>query len=137
MNKLLTRDNFRELVFARDKYKCVICEQKAVDAHHLLDRKLFKDGGYYLDNGASVCESCHILCERTIISVETVRRMAKITNVVVPDDMDHFKSYDKWGNVIMGPTLRRAGKMGNDEGVQKILKDVRVILIGVGKDENK
>lgn len=36
-NKLLTRQDFKEEVFKRDKHKCVVpgCEQKAVDAHHL------------------------------------------------------------------------------------------------------
>ena len=38
MNKLLTRDQFREAVFARDNHKCVFCHQPAVDAHHILER---------------------------------------------------------------------------------------------------
>ena len=29
----LTRDEFREGVFERDKYRCVICGQPAIDAH--------------------------------------------------------------------------------------------------------
>ena len=71
--KLLTRDNFRDSVFERDNHKCVFCNEKAVDAHHILERRLWKDGGYYLDNGASVCEEHHLACERTDISVEDVR----------------------------------------------------------------
>ena len=34
MEKLLTRDEFREGVFKRDAHKCVICGEPAKDAHH-------------------------------------------------------------------------------------------------------
>ncbi len=59
-HKLLTRDEFRESVFARDKYKCVVCRDAAQDAHHLIERRLFEDGGYYISNGVSVCGRHHI-----------------------------------------------------------------------------
>lgn len=62
MNKLLTRDIFRESVFSRDNHKCVICGNPAKDAHHIIERRLFSDGGYYIDNGASLCEEHHIKC---------------------------------------------------------------------------
>lgn len=44
--KLLSREDFKTLVFKRDQNKCVVCSSGAVDAHHLLERKLFADGGY-------------------------------------------------------------------------------------------
>ena len=44
---LLTRDQFREGVFKRDNHKCVICRAPAVDAHHIIERRLWTDGGYY------------------------------------------------------------------------------------------
>ena len=37
--------------------RCVLCDAVAVDAHHVLDRKLYPDGGYYLGNGAAVCST--------------------------------------------------------------------------------
>ncbi len=43
---LLTRDNFREAVFKRDKNLCLVCNKQAKDAHHILERKLWEDGGY-------------------------------------------------------------------------------------------
>lgn len=55
MNILLTREDFKKIVFERDKHKCVVCGQPAVDAHHIIDRALWTDGGYYLDNGVSLC----------------------------------------------------------------------------------
>lgn len=54
MNKLLSRDEFRESVFARDRYKCIFCGKQAeetpegkLDAHHIIERRLWSDGGYY------------------------------------------------------------------------------------------
>ena len=82
---LLLRDEFREGVFARDGYKCVFCKKTAeqtpegkLDAHHIIERRLWNDGGYYLDNGATVCEEHHLLCEQTVYSVEDVREAAGI-----------------------------------------------------------
>lgn len=66
--KLHTRDEFREKVFSRDNSLCVICGKPAKDAHHIIERRLFTDGGYYLDNGASLCETHHILAEQYSIA---------------------------------------------------------------------
>ncbi len=41
INQLLTRDEFRESVFARDQYTCVFCNKPAVDARHILERRLW------------------------------------------------------------------------------------------------
>ena len=121
-SKLLSRDDFREGIFKRDKFKCVFCNQPAIDAHHILERRLFTDGGYYLDNGASVCEFHHLECEKTNISVEDVRSACGITNKLIPE---HFYSdvvYDKWGNIVLPNGTRLKGELFFDESVQKILK---------------
>ena len=68
MTHYLTREQFRNAVFARDKHKCVLCGKPAVDAHHIMERKLWEDGGYYIENGASVCADCHWKCERNEVS---------------------------------------------------------------------
>ena len=44
MADLLSRGDFRRHVFDRDNGKCVICRRPAVDAHHIMDRKLWFDG---------------------------------------------------------------------------------------------
>ena len=119
--KLLTRDNFRERVFARDKHKCVFCDLPAQDAHHILERRLWPDGGYYLDNGASVCAEHHMACEMTIISVEDVRHAAGITRIHVPDQFYPDHIYDKWGNPILEDGRRGKGELFFDESVQKVL----------------
>lgn len=121
MAKLLTRDEFREGVFLRDNYTCVFCDKPAVDAHHILERRLWEDGGYYLENGASVCEEHHLLCEMTKISVEEVREACGITKIVVPDHLYPDHLYDKWGNHILENGQRTRGELYFDESVQKIL----------------
>lgn len=119
---LLTRDKFREAVFARDNRKCVFCEKHAKDAHHILERRLFSDGGYYLDNGASVCHEHHIKCETTEISVEDVRAACKIQKKIVPLHLYPDQVYDKWGNPVIENGRRLKGELFHDESVQKILK---------------
>lgn len=81
---LLTREQFERVVFANTKGLCVFCGLPAVDAHHILDRKLFRDGGYYENNGAAVCSAHHWDCETTKLSVEVVRTASGIDNPVVP-----------------------------------------------------
>lgn len=125
--KLLSREQFREAVFARDAHKCVFCDKPAVDAHHVLERRLWSDFGYYLENGASVCEEHHLACERTLISVEEVRQACKITKIVVPDHFYDDHTYDKWGNPVLENGRRGKGELFNDESVQKVLKEGGVL----------
>lgn len=120
-HKLLTRDEFREGVFARDARRCVFCGAPAVDAHHIIERRLWPDGGYYLANGASVCETHHIACETTQISVEDVRRACGITKIIVPPHLYADQPYDKWGNPVLANGQRVKGELFHDESVQKIL----------------
>lgn len=122
MKHLLTRDQFKLLVFKRDYSRCVVCKSIAVDAHHLIERKLFSDGGYYLDNGVSLCEDHHMDAESTKISVESLRLLANIKNIVLPTEFDINKIYDKWGNIIDGDRII-PGPLFHDRGYQKIVKN--------------
>ena len=121
---LLTRDIFRESVFQRDNHRCVICGNVAKDAHHIIERRLFDDGGYYIDNGASLCEEHHILAEKTILTCEEIREAAGIENVILPSHMYTDVRYDKWGNVYIDNGMRLKGELFYDESVQKILESV-------------
>lgn len=126
--KLLTRDEFREAVFKRDGYKCIFCSEKAQDAHHILERRLWgASAGYYLSNGASVCAVHHLDCEKTLITVEEVREKAGILKPMLPE---HFYSdliYTKWGDVVLANGQRTKGELFYDESVQKILKEAGVL----------
>jgi hypothetical protein len=120
---LLSRDDFRRAVLARDHDLCVMCGAPAADAHHILERRLWPDGGYYLENGASVCSEHHLACERTTISVEAVREAAKITRLVIPPHLYSDQPYDKWGNPLLANGQRLKGELFFDESVQKALSE--------------
>jgi hypothetical protein len=122
IEQALTRDQFRNAVFERDKHKCVFCDTKAVDAHHIIERRIFGAcQGYHISNGASVCEEHHLECEMTNISVEDVREACGIFKKVVPSHLYEDCVYDKWGNIILPNGTRMIGELFFDESVQKIL----------------
>lgn len=78
MNKKLIRKKFREDVFSRDDYHCVTCGAKGIDrqanpvrivlvfldAHHIIDRNNFPNGGYVKENGITLCDICHKKAEK-------------------------------------------------------------------------
>jgi len=119
--QLLTRDKFRQTIFERDNYKCVNCGNRAQDAHHIMERRLFDDGGYYVDNGASLCGECHIKAEQTLLSCEKIRESANIENIILPSHLYKDQIYDKWGNIIIGNGKRLRGELFNDLSVRKVL----------------
>jgi len=80
-----TRRRFREAVFARDGYKCVVCgfqsdkenAEHQLDAHHITPREDMPNGGYVKENGVSLCDpsktggklahGCHYHAEEHLI----------------------------------------------------------------------
>lgn len=126
-NNLLSRDEFREKVFERDNHVCVFCGKPAVDAHHILERRLWPDGGYYLNNGASVCAEHHLQCEQTTLSVEDVRLACGITKILVPPHLYADQPFDKWGNPVLADGRRLKGELFYDESVQKALNQGGVL----------
>lgn len=124
MFKLLTRQQFNDAVFKRDNYKCVICLNDAKDAHHILEKKLWPSeiGGYFLENGVSLCEEHHLKAESTEISCSVLRQKANIKTFPLPDHFDLDSDYDKWGNIILPNGNRLKGEMFFFDNVQKIIK---------------
>ena len=57
------RAAFRDAVFKRDGYRCVVCGfqsspervEQDLDAHHITPRELMPGGGYVVENGVSLC----------------------------------------------------------------------------------
>ncbi len=125
MEKLLTRTEFRDGVFARDTGRCVVCGEAALDAHHIMERRLFTDGaeagGYFLANGAALCARHHLAAEQTMLSCEQIREAAGITQIVLPAHLYDDSRYDKWGNPIEPNGTRLRGELFGDESVQKAL----------------
>lgn len=97
----MERDAFREAVFARDGGRCVVpdCDHYAVDAHHLIERRLWENGGYHLDNGVSLCVGHHKEAEANVLSPENLRKWAGIATTLLPEGMDSDHLSDKWGKV--------------------------------------
>lgn len=124
MEKLLTRDDFRNGCLERDQNKCVICKQPAVDVHHILERRLFTDGGYYLSNGASLCSEHHIQAETTVLTCDEIRSRAGIGRYVIPEHFYSDVEYDKWGNILLPSGQRLKGELFYDGSVQKIIAPV-------------
>jgi hypothetical protein len=123
---LLTREQFRDAVFGRDKFKCVVCGGPGIDAHHILDRKLFPDGGYYLDNGVTLCSGCHLLAETSDglrYSPQKIREAASILEPVLPPGYAPGIKYDKWGTPVKYPQHTILGisnpSVGGLENVQR------------------
>ena len=69
------RKEFREAVFARDGWQCIMCglvacpaeAEEVLDAHHITDRNEMPNGGYVPENGGSLCkveENCHLKAEK-------------------------------------------------------------------------
>ena len=110
-HSLLTRQEFKKEVFARTKGKCCVpgCNCDAVDAHHIMDRRLWNDGGYYLSNGASLCSKHHLDAEKGIITpIQCIQYMnINLTDCRKADKIDldwheYFElltsgKLDKWG----------------------------------------
>jgi hypothetical protein len=123
MEKLLTRTEFRESCLDRDKHKCVMCgATENLSVHHIIERRLWADEGYYNSNGATLCEYHHIMAETTDLSCDEIREAVGITKIVLPEGYYPDHQYSKWGDVILPNKMRMKGPLFNDESVQKILK---------------
>jgi hypothetical protein len=133
MHKLLSRDKFRESTLSRDGGNCCVpsCGLKAVDAHHILNRNLFKEdnetGGYFYENGAQLCSDHHYDAELTRISVEELREYCNIDDPAIPAHLDKNASYDCWGNENLPDGYRLMGELFTNEGCQKALKAAGVL----------
>jgi len=124
---LYPRELFRTQVFERDHHQCVWCSSPAQDAHHIIERRLFDNGGYYLENGASLCGPCHIQAEQTLISPVQLREKIGITKTILPEHLYPDYEYDKWGNIVNSNGTRLKGELFYDESVQKILESGGVL----------
>jgi hypothetical protein len=126
--KLLSRQDFKAIVLNRNQGTCCIptCREEAVDAHHILNRNLFTGahelGGYFLENGAGLCDEHHYQAEITLISVETLREACLVTVPAIPSQLSAEKTYDCWGNEILLNGFYARGPLFSDSGCQKALR---------------
>lgn len=98
------RPQFREQVFDRDNHECLVpwCENSADDAHHIIERELWADGGYIPDNGASVCNKHHQYAETNDIPPQSFWMWAGIDEPPFPETIDTWQ-VNKWGEAFETP----------------------------------
>jgi hypothetical protein len=97
---LLSAEDFVKAVFSRDKDKCVFCDEKAVEAHYILNSSLFKSGGNYIDNGVSVCDKHNWECKNGYKTPEKIREKLGIYKAILPKGYDGGKIYNRWGENV-------------------------------------
>lgn len=87
----MSREEFKKLVFGRTNGKCCVpgCGCDAVDAHHIMNRHLWDDGGYILSNGAALCAKHHLEAENDTITPRMCMFYMKYTldQIQVPDKL--------------------------------------------------
>lgn len=126
--RLLSRDVFRETVLARLGGRCCVpgCGSEATDAHHLLNRNLFKAvhefGGYFAENGVGCCSDHHLDAEETRLSVEELREWCGISEPVLPEHLADDTGYDTWGNPVLADGTRLPGELFHTDQCQKALR---------------
>jgi len=108
----MTRQDFRQECISRDGGICVVpsCGNGGFDAdpesegdvHHIIERKLWDDGGYIPENGVTVCNYHHRLAERNIIPPQAFWRWLGIENPILPEGIDSMH-VDKWGEKLEEP----------------------------------
>lgn len=112
-NTLLTREKFKQLGFLRTKGMCCIpgCREHADDAHHIMDRKLWSDSGYYLSNCAPVCYQHHMDCEKMKWTPYQVMKFADIDIKYLqkPDKLD-WLSFDEYKELFINGEINKWGK---------------------------
>ena len=74
--------NVREYVLYRDNHKCRYCKGKSKDrvlnVHHLESRKT---GGNSPDNLITLCETCHNMYHRGLISLDNVTKGSSLKHL--------------------------------------------------------
>lgn len=100
---LLSRRRFRENCLTRDRSRCVIpwCTESADEVHHIIERSIWPNGGYYERNGASVCNRHHQVAERNDIPPQAFWQWIGV-EPLVPEEYDTF-DINKWGDEFETP----------------------------------
>jgi len=113
----MTRQEFREKCVKRDGGQCLVpgCGAEVTtdpdgpgEVHHIIERKLWNDGGYIPDNGACVCNEHHRLAEENIIPPQAFWRWAGVKDVPLPSlsgstTEQYGNAINKWGESLEEP----------------------------------
>ena len=114
MTRLLSREEFKKQTFARtsDKCCCPGCTNEAVDAHHIMDRKLWSDGGYYLSNGAALCSDCHLKAEHGEYTPKDMIDFMNISeeDLLVPQSLAEYLTREEYLELLFSEKIDKWGK---------------------------
>ena len=114
MEKALTREDFKKAVFDLTNGKCCVpgCNCDAVDAHHIMNRHLWDNGGYIITNGAALCAKHHLDAESGIITPRQCIEYMKIPKdrLQKPDEID-FLSKREYIELLMNDELTCFGEL--------------------------
>lgn len=106
----MSRAAFRKECVERDGGECLVplCDEHVTadpegpgEVHHIIERKLWENGGYFPDNGACVCNEHHRMAEQNIIPPQAFYRWANIESPIYPDGLN--EDCDKWGEPLDTP----------------------------------
>lgn len=94
----LHREEFHKKCFEREEDQCIVpwCTQKPDEAHHIIERDLWDDGGYILENGVSICNHHHQYAESNDIPPQAFWFWLGISDPPLPDAVDTWQ-INKWG----------------------------------------
>lgn len=98
------RKQFRDTVYSETSHTCIVpwCEADADDAHHVIERALWEDGGYIPANGAAVCNHHHQAAEANAIPPQAFWLWKGISEPRLPTTVDSV-AVDKWGTEFDTP----------------------------------
>lgn len=85
-----------------------------------MERRLFDNGGYVVNNGVTLCAKCHMLAERTVYSPDFLRQCAGIIVKVLPEHLYDDYEYTKWGDIVNENGTRTPGELYHDESVRRV-----------------
>lgn len=106
----MNRKKFREDCVKRDNNTCIVpsCNSRVDDEkdgegdiHHIIERKLWPNGGYIKENGVSICNYHHRLAEKNVIPPQAFWKWIKVSKPPLPDDIPY--NSNKWGEQLKAP----------------------------------
>ena len=111
----MTRDEFTKAVFGVTKGKCCVpgCDCDAIDAHHIMNRHLWNDGGYILSNGAALCAKHHLEAETDVITPRQCMFYMKYTmdRIREPDKLKETITEDEYKKLLLNDDINSFGEL--------------------------
>lgn len=111
------REEFKRIVFGVTNGKCCVpgCGCDAVDAHHIMNRHLWSDGGYNITNGAALCSEHHIQAENGTITPRQLIEYMGIPKdrLKIPDELEdgEFMTRKEYLDLLMNDEINSFGEL--------------------------